>query len=201
MAAMEIRRPPGAPLRPLPTFASALTALCAVVGGCTATGGEADQNLVIRPTEPSEGTPDEGSAGSGPVEPGRPGDGEGGPDFGLMDPDEDELDGCNELALEFEKVIPTVGVLVDRSQSMFVSNGQVTRNTLWDPLFQALTDPVIGVIPALQQDVRCGLAAYNLDASLGAAACPNQESVPIALDNAEAFASTYARAGVEPQAH
>lgn len=176
--------------------------LLTLVAGCSA-GGEDPASGPPPTPDPtgSEGgnavgpevTPDPDPLGAPPSQ--------GGPegvDFGFVGPEESRLGGCNELAVEFERIIPTVSVLVDRSRSMFVSNEQVTRDQLWDPLFEALTDTTAGVIPALQEDVRFGFTAYNRDAALGDASCPNLETVPIGLNNAEAITSAYAAAGVEP---
>lgn len=105
---------------------------------------------------------------------------------------------CNELDVQFEKIVPTVAVLVDRSKSMFEANGNTAvRTELWDPLFDALTNAADGVIPALQADVRFGFTAYNRDDAAGAT-CPNLQTVPIALDNADAISAAYAAAGVLP---
>jgi hypothetical protein len=106
---------------------------------------------------------------------------------------------CNELGAQFEKIVPSVVVLVDRSKSMFEAGGQSVRAQLWDPLEEALTNTSDGVIPQLQSEVRFGFTAYNSDFSNPAAAtCPNLASVPISLDNGTSIASAYAAAGMAP---
>lgn len=120
------------------------------------------------------------------------------PDFGI-----DEMTAmparCNELGAQFEKIVPSVVVLVDRSKSMFEANGDTSvRTQLWDPLEDALTNSSGGVIPQLQSEVRFGFVAYNRDADQAVAQCPNLQSVPIGLDNGAAIASAYAAAGVVP---
>jgi hypothetical protein len=105
---------------------------------------------------------------------------------------------CNELGAQFEKIVPSVVVLVDRSKSMFEANGDKTvRAQLWDPLAEALTNPSDGVIPQLQSEVRFGFVAYNRD-DQAPATCPNLQSVPVALDNGAAIATAYTAAGVVP---
>jgi len=116
---------------------------------------------------------------------------------------DDDIEGvqdrCNELDAQFEKIVPSVVVLVDRSKSMFESNGDKTvRSALWDPLADALTNATDGVIPQLQSEVRFGFAAYNRDAAQATAACPSLASVPISLDNGAAISTAYAAAGVVP---
>ena len=123
---------------------------------------------------------------------------DGAPDFGV-----DEMTvmpaRCNELGAQFEKIVPSVVVLVDRSKSMFEANGdKAVRAQLWDPLAEALTNPTDGVIPQLQSEVRFGFVAYNRDADQALAQCPNLQSVPIGLGNGAAIGSAYAAAGVVP---
>lgn len=123
------------------------------------------------------------------------------PDFGV-----DEMTAmparCNELGAQFEKIVPSVVVLVDRSKSMFEANGDTSvRAQLWDPLEDALTNSSDGVIPQLQSEVRFGFVAYNRDADPAAAQCPNLQNVPIALDNGAAIGGAYAAAGVVPTSY
>jgi hypothetical protein len=120
------------------------------------------------------------------------------PDFGV-EPTDTMPARCNELGAQFEKIVPSVVVLVDRSKSMFeADNDKTVRTQLWDPLADALTNAGDGVIPQLQSEVRFGFVAYNRDADAVAATCPNLQSVPVALDNGAAIASAYTAAGAVP---
>lgn len=122
------------------------------------------------------------------------------PDFGL-EQTAPTVARCNEVAAQFEKVVPSVVVLVDRSKSMFEANtGQSVRAQLWDPLADALTNPADGVIPQLEGEVRFGFVAYNRDDQAGVA-CPNLERVPLGLGNGAAIASAYEAAGSVPQVY
>jgi hypothetical protein len=119
------------------------------------------------------------------------------PDFGV-EPTDSAPARCNELGAQFEKIVPNVVVLVDRSKSMFEANGQPVRAQLWDPLADALTNASDGVIPQLESEVRFGFVAYNRDANQAVAACPNLQSVPLGLDNGAAIATAYTAAGLVP---
>jgi hypothetical protein len=119
------------------------------------------------------------------------------PDFGV-EPTDTAPARCNELGAQFEKVVPNVVVLVDRSKSMFEADGQSVRAQLWDPLADALTNASDGVIPQLQSEVRFGFVAYNRDADQAVAACPNLQNVPIGLGNSAAITTAYTAAGVVP---
>ncbi len=161
--------------------------------GCSASGGEGQG---VEALGGSGGAPVIGQGGSDAAPP-VPGVESMNPSgFNVDDPGVPD-NRCNELDVEFEKIVPTVAVLVDRSKSMFEANTGSTRAQLWDPLFDALTNPADGVIPALQADVRFGFTAYNRDDAV-AAACPNLQTVPIALENAAAITQAYAAAGVLP---
>ena len=119
------------------------------------------------------------------------------PDFGVEQLDTTPAR-CNELGAQFEKIVPNVVVLVDRSKSMFEANGDTSvRAQLWDPLADALTNPGDGVIPQLQSEVRFGFVAYNRD-DQPQAACPNLQTVPIGIDNGAAITTAYTAAGLVP---
>ncbi len=173
----------------------AVALLAAASAGCSASGAP-EGTTTVRPgdTPRSPGTepPQGGGAPSAPSV----GELSNAPNFGV-----DQTEGaparCNELAAQFEKVVPSVVVLVDRSKSMFEANEQSVRELLWDPLEDALTNPVDGVIPQLQAEVRFGFVAYNRDDRANAT-CPNLQSVSLALNNGGAISSAYAAAGVVP---
>jgi hypothetical protein len=162
---------------------------------CNASGAEQGTTTVLPKETPSQSTP---PVVSDPLDPAPTGGLDTAPDFGV-----EEMNAmparCNELGAQFEKIVPSVVVLVDRSKSMFEANGQSVRAQLWDPLEEALTNASDGVIPQLQNEVRFGFVAYNSDFSNPAAAtCPNLASVPIGLDNGAAIATAYAAAGAVP---
>ena len=65
---------------------------------------------------------------------------------------------CGELELDFEPQIPTVVLLIDQSGSMTQNfNGQQR----WDVVYDALMDPATGVVKALENQARFGLALYT----------------------------------------
>ena len=66
---------------------------------------------------------------------------------------------CNELTVEFEPLVPTVVLLVDRSSSMF-------ERGYWEPL----KNGVLEAVQMLDQDIRFGLATYTGDS---AGSCPD----------------------------
>jgi von Willebrand factor type A domain len=66
---------------------------------------------------------------------------------------------CGELELGFTPETPTVVLLIDQSGSMTADfNNQGTR---WDVVYDALMDPVDGVVKSLEEYVRFGLALYT----------------------------------------
>jgi len=103
--------------------------------------------------------------------------------------------GCNDLEVTFEKVVPTVALLVDRSQSMFFDGSVSVREMLWDPLYFALMDPS-GVVMPLENEVRFGFTAYNsIDPD---PACPALTSVAPKLGNHADIDAAYTAAGMTP---
>jgi hypothetical protein len=86
---------------------------------------------------------------------------------------------CNKLDVKFDKQIPTVAVLVDRSSSMF-DRYDGTGNR-WDVLKKALLDPQAGLIKQNEKDVRFGLFLYTSTSQ--APTCPALGTVTFALGN------------------
>src|SRR5205814_4039032 len=78
--------------------------------------------------------------------------------------------GCNDIRVGFEKIIPTVLLLVDESGSMsdnkYPSGGTQSR---WRVLHDALLAPG-GLVEKLAPDVRFGFIGYTGDGT--AANCP-----------------------------
>jgi hypothetical protein len=118
-----------------------------------------------------------------------------GPDGMCVDP---IPTGCNDLHVEFESVIPTVVLLVDRSSSMFDLPLADSPNR-WEPLKTALVDPTSGVVTTLQDSVRFGFTAYTHQKKNGLMGCPllNDAGI-IGLNNYDAIKAKYDEASVDP---
>ena len=108
-------------------------------------------------------------------------------------------EGCNDLAVEWESVIPTVMLVVDRSSSMFdIAFGDSPNR--WDPLKDALVGPG-GVVKQLQSGVRFGFTAYTHQSVNGEGACPLlNDAGSIGLDNHDAIKEKYDEASSDPRA-
>jgi hypothetical protein len=128
----------------------------------------------------------EGGAGSGPS---MTVDGEGGT-FVLADDEVEPTSGgstgvCVDLEVGFERVTPTVVLLIDQSGSMT----QAFDNGLdrWQTLVQTLTDPQESLIKKLEGSVRFGMSLYTSNRGFGTGPtpreCPLLTDVDIALDN------------------
>jgi hypothetical protein len=129
----------------------------------------------------------EGGAGSGPSMPTV--DGEGGT-FVLADDEVESTAGgttgvCVDLEVGFERVTPTVVLLIDQSGSMT----QPFDNGLdrWQTLVETLTDPGDSLIKKLETSVRFGMSLYTSYDGFGPGPMPRQcpvlTSVDIALGN------------------
>ncbi len=94
--------------------------------------------------------------------------------------------GCNDLEVGFEKVIPTVMLVVDQSGSMTAAFPGGTR---WSVVHDAL----MGVATMLQADVRFGLTLFTSpkNAVGQGLKCPMLTKVPIALNSAVAVKKVY----------
>ncbi len=100
---------------------------------------------------------------------------------------------CIEVVSGFQKIIPTVLLVVDRSGSMD-ADFDMGRNR-WDTVRDTLTDPTTGLIQKLQADVRFGLSLYTSvnpgnDATVFEV-CPMLVESPIGLNNFDALAMTF----------
>jgi hypothetical protein len=91
--------------------------------------------------------------------------------------------GCQHVEVSFVPKVPTVFVLVDRSDSMFVPNS-ATQVTSWDPLKAG----VLSVIGQLQGQIRFGFGAFS---GQQAGVCPIFDAIAPALDNAAAISAVY----------
>jgi hypothetical protein len=128
-----------------------------------------------------------GASGSGPLEPY-----EGGPggSFILADEDVEQSSGgssavCVDLEVDFERVTPTVVLLIDRSGSM--TQPFDDGRDRWETLVQTLTDPQGSLIKKLESSVRFGMALYTSTRGFGNGPtlreCPVLTSVGISIDN------------------
>jgi hypothetical protein len=101
----------------------------------------------------------------------------------------DPSGGCNDLDVGFEKVIPTVMLVVDQSGSMTAAFPGGTR---WSVLHDAL----MNVATSLENDVRFGITLFTSPKNavgLGLK-CPMLTKVPAMLDNAAAIKKVYDQA-------
>lgn len=135
------------------------------------------------------------AAGSGPVDMGVPlGDG---PRTIVVAPPggAGSTDICAELEVNPMPVVPTVGILVDNSSSMF----EPQDDPIWPVLYNTLMDPTTGVIQALQDKVRFGFASYkgSMATSEDDPACAEITSVPYDLNNYAAIDTVYTQLGAE----
>jgi hypothetical protein len=98
---------------------------------------------------------------------------------------------CVDLEVDFERVTPTVVLLIDQSGSMTqpFENG-VNR---WNTLVSTLTDPQNSLIKKLESSVRFGMSLYTSSGGFGDGPtpreCPILTSVDIALDNFSGLSS------------
>ena len=139
-------------------------------------------------TDTTSGVPG-GQAGSGAFE-----NPAGPPDPSQLLPDAGPQ-GCNELQVSFEPVIPTVLLLLDRSGSMWDS-GYGSSPTRWQAIYDALMAPATGAVQAFASEVRFGLMTYTSDG--GSQMCPMLEDVPPALGNYAAIDAMYTAASERP---
>jgi len=119
------------------------------------------------------------------------GGGSGGPDINILTNNGGSADatdaGCQHFAVDFVPKIPSVFVLVDRSDSMFTPD-DTTHVTSWDPLKTG----VLAVIAKLQDQVRFGFGAFS---GQQGGMCPIFDTIAPALDNARAISNVYTPLG------
>ncbi len=97
-------------------------------------------------------------------------------------------EGCTEVMVSVEPVIPTIVLLVDQSGSMTSDFGGTNR---WDALYTTLMGPG-GVVESLQSSVRFGLALYSSVDGFDGGMCPMLTEVAPAVDNFAAIDAVYA---------
>lgn len=100
-------------------------------------------------------------------------------------------DVCVDLEVDFERVTPTVVLLIDRSGSM-TQNFDNGRDR-WQTLVQTLSDPQNSLIKKLETSVRFGMALYTSAGGFGDGptprVCPTLINVDIALSNFSAMST------------
>jgi hypothetical protein len=96
---------------------------------------------------------------------------------------------CIDTTVGFERLTPTVIVLVDRSGSMTADfGGGLSR---WESLRRTLIDPATGVLPQIQDKARLGLTMYtSFDGNKGGV-CPILVEVPPAMHNLDEITRVY----------
>lgn len=124
------------------------------------------------------------------------GDGSGSDQDAGAGHDCDPQPGCNDLAVEFESLTPTVMILVDRSSSMFDIPFGDSPNR-WQPLKDALVGEN-GVVRQLQDSVRFGFATYTHQQINGIEGCPLIDSVEIAENNYDPIKGLYDTVSIDP---
>ncbi len=90
---------------------------------------------------------------------------------------------CVDLEVDFERIMPTVVFLIDRSGSM-TQNFDAGLDR-WETLVHTLTDRQDSLIKKLEGSVRFGMALYSSNGGFGDGSreCPILTSVDIALEN------------------
>lgn len=85
---------------------------------------------------------------------------------------------------DFDEVLlpqtPTFQLVIDRSGSMDEDFGGVSR---WDATKQTLTDPQMGIVSALQSQIRFGVTLYSNP--MGSRGCPTIDALAPQLDAAD----------------
>lgn len=104
-----------------------------------------------------------------------------------------EGEACIEVKVEFERLTPSVILLIDKSGSMLDDFGGQNR---WETVGDTLFDPNTGIIAPLAPQVRFGLALYTSLGGNAGGECPMLDEVPIAIDNFAAISAAYSGAVV-----
>lgn len=103
-----------------------------------------------------------------------------------MSPEGD--DGCVDVQVQVEPIIPTLVLLVDQSGSMTTDFAGQER---WDAVYETLMDPADGVVATLQGSVRFGLTLYSSVDGFEGGECPLLTTVEPALDNRDPIDAVY----------
>jgi hypothetical protein len=97
---------------------------------------------------------------------------------------------CPDVDVTFKKQTPTVLLLLDQSGSMTAAFPGSTNR--WQAMYDSLMDPQTGVVKALENEVRFGLALYTY--SDGGPVCPVLTEVDISLGNHAAIDAVFSQA-------
>jgi len=137
-------------------------------------GGSDGGKSEMSPSEGGSGAISGGDGGNGAVSTGDAGNGGG------------DEGGCG------PGVIPSVLLMIDNSASMFDP-----RESLWDPLFNALMKPGDGIVATFQSEVRFGFTSFRGTSMASDPQCPVLFEVNYALDNFEAINASYSALSAE----
>lgn len=96
-------------------------------------------------------------------------------------------EGCAEISVSVEPMIPTIVLLVDQSSSMYEDFSGETR---WDALYETLMGGD-GTVAMLESQVRFGLTLYSSENGDEGPQCPMLTEVAPALDNYDAIDAVY----------
>lgn len=150
---------------------------CSSEGPNSSGDSTSDSGIVVTAT----GTESESGSGSGSSD---------GPrlDVGNPGSTDGDTDGCVDVTVSVDPVIPTLVLLVDQSGSMTANFDGVSR---WEATYDTLMDPVDGVVIELEDRVRFGLSLYTSDDGFQGPMCPIMTTVPPALSNHAAIDAVY----------
>jgi hypothetical protein len=134
---------------------------------------------------------------TGDVEGDGDGDGDGNADGGIKydvempdgGPGGNGDDGCAEIELDTQPVIPTVVLLVDQSGSM---DADFAGQQRWDAVYETLMDPDDGVVKPLEDRVSFGLALYTSEDGYEGGECPMLTEVDPAIGNHASIDAVFA---------
>lgn len=102
---------------------------------------------------------------------------------------------CADVEVTVTRIIPTVVLLIEQSNSMDQLLEEGKTLTRWEALKDVLLPPGTGVISTLERDVRMGLVLYANPSPYYPPDCPDlTEVMPPALDNYEEIAEVYGAA-------
>ncbi|EYF03029.1 vWA domain-containing protein [Chondromyces apiculatus] len=98
-------------------------------------------------------------------------------------------DNCPSITVSFDKVTPTVMLLIDQSGSMNDDFGG--DGNRWEVLYDALMNQQNGVVATLSDEIRFGLALYTSRDGFQGGTCPRITQVNASLGNYESIRQMY----------
>lgn len=106
---------------------------------------------------------------------------------------------CADVQVTVTRVVPTIALLIEQSNSMDQMLEAGMDFTRWDALKEVLLAPEDGVISMLEGDARMGLVLYANPPPYYPPDCPDlTEVMPPALDNYQKIAESFAAAPTIP---